>query len=994
MGKRILSVLLAIVLLVTMEGAGLFGIEDAGASQQYGQDVQNLMEQLAQEELTGTEDLSEEQPGDEPSQEELPETEDPSEGESGDEPPQEELPETEDPSEGEPGDEPPQEDPTVQYTIYFNLAGGITSEGGTIFSIQVPAGQLPDTSAVIVPVKKGYLFKGWMDGTGAYYNFDQPVTKDIALLAAWNPITYRVQFDLNGGKGQQPPEQIFTYGKEEILPFNMAHKSGYVFYGWKQKGVGIYQEGAYVRNLADQEGAVVKLKAVWRRGNYKVSFNANGGTGTMDEQVFTCGEAKKLSKNKYSRKGYTFIGWNTRKDGKGQSFTENQKVDSLCKEDGEVFELYAMWKGNPYRVIYDGNGAQSGTVKTSKHVYGVESKLNANHFKRKGFTFAGWNTRKDGKGKTYTDQSKVKTLTTKYNGTVTLYAKWKATQYSISYELRGGKLSKSAKNTFNINTKTFSLPYPSRSGYDFDGWYQDKKFKKRVVEIKAGTTGNRKVYAKWVKCNNSPKKNSAKLTACKANGTEKVKVTATVKKRVVSDDGCYYLVYVNPSNKVPYKMVKKLYKKKKLSFNLKMKENTGYVTSMFGIAVKKKGKYKLISRPSFVKNPEKAAKNKSKYKPGKTKKGIQFSNSMEELKSCGAKNTFLNVTVSMVFGNPTVPYEYNGKVYNFNSMDTYRDIVSKCNKLGINMTFQVMLDWYDGQTDMIATRARRAGAAPYYTWNISNNSAREKMEAMFCYLGQIFGRKSCYVSNWVLGNEINNPVGWNYRGSLSKASYFKTYAHVFRALYYAVRSQYSNAHIFICTDNYWNAAVAGGFSTKDTINTFTKSLNKVQKGLKWNLAYHAYSYPLTYTKFWDGYGITNKSDTPYVTMKNLNVMTNYIKKKYGSSVRIILSEQGYSSHWGQANQAAALAGSYYIAACNPMIDAFIIRSYQDHPEEVAQGLSMGILGKEAFTVFQNMDTVQFYRYTKPYLRIIGIKSWKKLIPSYKKSRIYKMYRKN
>ena len=91
-------------------------------------------------------------------------------------------------------------------------------------------------------------------------------------------------------------------------------------------------------------------------------------------------------------------------------------------------------------------------------------------------------------------------------------------------------------------------------------------------------------------------------------------------------------------------------------------------------------------------------------------------------------------------------------------------------------------------------------------------------------------------------------------------------------------------------------------------------------------------------------------------MKNLHVLTGYMKKTYGSSVRIILSEQGYSSSWGQANQAAAIAASYYIAACDPMVDAFIIRSYYDHPIEVAQDLSMGIAGKEAFAVYKYMDT--------------------------------------
>ena len=128
-------------------------------------------------------------------------------------------------------------------------------------------------------------------------------------------------------------------------------------------------------------------------------------------------------------------------------------------------------------------------------------------------------------------------------------------------------------------------------------------------------------------------------------------------------------------------------------------------------------------------------------------------------------------------------------------------------------------------------------------------------------------------------------------------------------------------------------------------------------------------------------------------MKNINVLTNYIKKKYGSSVRILLSEQGYSSTWGQANQAAALAYSYYIAACNPMIDGFIIRSYRDNAVEAAQGLRMGIEGKEAFGVYKNMDTRSSFYYTNKYLRLIGGKSWKKLVPKFKKSRVWKMYRK-
>ncbi len=355
------------------------------------------------------------------------------------------------------------------------------------------------------------------------------------------------------------------------------------------------------------------------------------------------------------------------------------------------------------------------------------------------------------------------------------------------------------------------------------------------------------------------------------------------------------------------------------------------------------------------------------------------------------KQYFLYLTVSMLVNNRTVPYQYNGKTYYFDSMDYYKQIVQECNRKKVVVTMQVMLDWNEGNTDLINMQARKPGAL-YYSWNIYSNASREKMEAMFCYLGMIFGQKNCYVSNWVLGNEVNHPDGWNYAGSMSDNAYFQTYAYTFRALYYAVKSQQANARIFICTDAYWSPSKGRRYGAKQVIDNFAVHLNKIQKGLDWNLAYHAYSFPLTYTRVWEGYGITNTLNTPAVTMKNLHVLTDYIKNTYGPSVRIILSEQGYSSVQGQNLQAAALAYSYYIAACNPMIDAFIIRSYKDDPVEAAQGYLFGIYKKEVFDVFKYMDTSRSSQYTDRYLGVIGANSWSQIVPGYKVQRIRRMYR--
>ncbi len=896
-----------------------------------------------------------------------------------------------------PGTDPGEEAPVdTAYTVTFDLAGGFASDGAAEVQLQVDAGALLEEGAVAEPIRTGYLFQGWTDEAGNGFDFSQPIVEDRTVTAAWKPIMYRVRFEANGGTGQMP-EQMFLYDEKKPLSLNGFSRKDCVFEGWKLNGLLIGKDGEEVKNLASQEGAVVVLKASWKRGRYEIRYHGNGGTGKVDSQTGKCGLTKKLRKNDFERTGYRFVGWNTKKDGTGVTYKEGSEVQSLSSRMGDVVTLYAMWKGITYKVCYyyfDDKGSKDYTI---THVYGVPKKLKKISYKKKGYVFSGWSywDSVENKVKRVKDQAVVKNLTTKEGQTILLYGEFKPIKYTLTYKTNGGKMAKSHKKKYSIETKTFTIPRPTRKGYDFDGWYKDKKYKKRVGEIKNGSTGNRTFYAKWVKCTRKATSNSAKLTACKAVSKKKVRVKATIKSRVLSSDDYYYLVYVNPVSNTPYKTVKKVYKKKNISFVLPLSENRGYLVSKLGIAVKKNGKFKLISKSSYVKNPEKAAVNKKAYNPGKTKKGMQFYETMDEILACNAKQIFLNITTSMVFNtNDALLYDYNGKRYVFNRLQDYQKIVRECNRRGISVTVQILLDWVGGaDTDLISARARVPGAAPFYTWNVTSNSAREKMEAFFSFLGETFGKKDCYVTNWILGNEVNVPHLWNYRGSMSESMYFRTYAHAFRSLYYAVRSQYANASIFICMDNMWNTALAGGFTVKHSIGVFKKKLDEIQKGLKWNLAYHAYSAPSTYTNFWHGVGITNKVSTPYITMKNINVLTNYIKKKYGSSVRILLSEQGYSSTWGQANQAAALAYSYYIAACNPMIDGFIIRSYRDNAVEAAQGLRMGIEGKEAFSVYKNMDTRSSFYYTNKYLRLIGGKSWKKLVPKFKKSRVWKMYRK-
>ena len=122
-----------------------------------------------------------------------------------------------------------------------------------------------------------------------------------------------------------------------------------------------------------------------------VNFNANGGQGDMKALRFMDGEKQSLTKNTYTRNGYIFDGWNTRSDGRGQSYTDRQNV-TITKS----VTLYAQWT-KIYKVYFNANGG-TGTMAAQTFEAGVSQALAANKFTRDGYTFAGCNSNADGSG--------------------------------------------------------------------------------------------------------------------------------------------------------------------------------------------------------------------------------------------------------------------------------------------------------------------------------------------------------------------------------------------------------------------------------------------------------------------------------------------------------------------------------------------------------------------------------------------------------------------
>lgn len=161
---------------------------------------------------------------------------------------------------------------------------------------------------------------------------------------------------------------------------------------------------------------------------YKISYDANGGTGAPSSQNKTEGTDLTLSNTKPTRKGYTFVNWNTSKDGKGTSYNAGAKYTADAK-----VTLYAQWKANEYKVTYHGNGGlYNGSetwVDTNKAVYGKSYKTwsNDNFFVRDGYTFIGWNEKADGSSTADWTSYINKDWTWTYTSDVTLYAQWEKT---------------------------------------------------------------------------------------------------------------------------------------------------------------------------------------------------------------------------------------------------------------------------------------------------------------------------------------------------------------------------------------------------------------------------------------------------------------------------------------------------------------------------------------------------------------------------------------
>ncbi len=295
------------------------------------------------------------------------------------------------------------------------------------------------------------------------------------------------------------PEGIKTIGSSAFsncsqlatiyLPSSLTNISGNAFVECRALR-DIYFNGTKAQWNAISKPEYLLSNAELHLAVLSVSFNANGGSGVMDQQIADRGATFSLNPNSYIREGYYFIGWNTKPDGSGIAFRDQDTVNKI----DEDLILYAQWKST-VTIIFDPNGG-SGSM-APQVVGGSNVALSHNQFIREDYSFVGWNTRADGSGVFFNDATivSVDEITSS-----TLFAQWEKTVFTIRFFPNGGsgtmepqKFEKEKAfvlhpNTF-VNENMFFMEWNTRA----DGSGTSYTDKATIDELDMGIT----LYALW-----------------------------------------------------------------------------------------------------------------------------------------------------------------------------------------------------------------------------------------------------------------------------------------------------------------------------------------------------------------------------------------------------------------------------------------------------------------------------------------------------------------
>lgn len=355
----------------------------------------------------------------------------------------------------------------------------------------------------------GYTFIGWntsADGKGTAYAPGTTWTANgtLTLYAQWTPGQAGLTYDGNGATGGKTDPQPGKTDEKINVRDNGFTRDGYMFVTWNTQ--------------ADCKGKAVDpgdewtlqgsgtLYACWAGTAQTLAYHGNGATGgNTAVQSGKTGDELTTNANGFTRDGYTFVRWDTAKDGSGTAYGEGKNGVSQYTMKPAGNDLYAIWKANPASIVYrNGYPNTTGSTPDTTGSTGDTVTVSQNGFDRPGYTFTGWSTSK--RGDPSLNPGDKHTLEP---GTTTVWAQWKADPAHLVYNSNIGTVGSETKTVDGVvdqTVKTITNPF-DRPGYTFSGWntQADGKGKAYATGADYVLTANDKstpkntsvLYAQW-----------------------------------------------------------------------------------------------------------------------------------------------------------------------------------------------------------------------------------------------------------------------------------------------------------------------------------------------------------------------------------------------------------------------------------------------------------------------------------------------------------------
>ncbi|UKK51363.1 leucine-rich repeat protein [Prevotella sp. E13-17] len=307
----------------------------------------------------------------------------------------------------------------------------------------------------------------------------EDLSADQTVVAGFTAINYTIGYDLAGGSVASANPATYTI-ESTAITLNNPTREGYTFTGWT--GTGLDAATTTVTIAAGSTGNR-SYTATWTPITYNIVYTMDGGTATPDNPTTYTIETETFTLNNPTKTGYDFAGW------KLNGVGEAMMTVTIAQGSTGHLAYTATWTPIVYEIAYTLDG---GTA-TNPATYTIETEtFTLNNPTKAGYDFAGWKL--NGVG----EAMMTVTITQGSTGHLAYTATWTPTVYNIVYMMDGGTATPANPTTYTIETETFTLNNPTKTGYTFKGWKQNGEGGAMMtVTISQGSTGHLAYTATW-----------------------------------------------------------------------------------------------------------------------------------------------------------------------------------------------------------------------------------------------------------------------------------------------------------------------------------------------------------------------------------------------------------------------------------------------------------------------------------------------------------------